>query len=69
MIFQLLMDNDTYFEINKCVFDVIDVHFHRFLVRGSGLHMDPEKSKTISNWPGPTKHKEMQQISGLWNIN
>jgi len=67
-VFQLLMDNDMCVEIDKCIFDAKEVPFLGFLVSGSGLRMDPEKAKSIVNWPRPTNKKEVQQILGLWNF-
>jgi len=67
-VFQLLMDNDMCVEIDKYIFDAKEVPFLGFLVSGKGLRMDPEKAKSIVDWPRPTNRKEVQQILGLWNF-
>jgi len=67
-VFQLLMYNHMCVEIDKCVFDAKEVPFFGFLLSGTGLKMDPEKSKAIVNWPRPTNEKEVQQLLGLWNF-
>jgi len=67
-VFQLLMDNHMCIEIDKCIFDVKEVPFLGFIVSGTGLRMDPEKTKAIVDWPRPTTVKEVQQILGLWNF-
>lgn len=67
-VFQLLMDNSMCIEIDKCVFDSKEVPFPGCIVSGSGLRMDPEKSKSIVDWPRPTNRNKVQQLSGLWNF-
>jgi len=66
--FQLLMDNHTFVEIDKCIFNVREVPFLGFIVSGSGLQMDPENAGAIVNWPCPTNVKEVHQLLGLWNF-
>jgi len=67
-VFQLLMDNHMWVEIDECTFEAKKVPFLGFLVSGTGLPMDFEKAKAIINWPQPTKKKEVQQLLGLWNF-
>jgi hypothetical protein len=67
-VFQLLMDNDMFIEINKCVFDVCETPFSGFIVSGSGFRMDPEKARAIGDWPRPTSRKEVQLLLDLWNF-
>jgi len=67
-VFQLLMDNRMCIEIDKCDFDVTETAFLGFMVSGSGLRMDPEKSRAIVDWPRPTSRKKVQQLLGLWNF-
>jgi hypothetical protein len=38
--FQLLMDNNMFLEIDRCVFNVYETTFLCFIVRGKALHMD-----------------------------
>jgi len=67
-VFQLLIDNHICIEIDKCVFNESETAFLGFMVSGSGLHMDPDKVQSITNWPRPTSRKEVQQLLGLWNF-
>jgi len=56
-------------EIDKCVFDAMEVPFLGSIVSGSRLRMDREKAKPITNWPRPTTKNKVQQLMGLWNVN
>jgi hypothetical protein len=58
-VFQLLMDNNMSIEIDKCEFNKEQVPFLGFLVSGSGVEMDPEKAKALTNWPRPSTVKEV----------
>jgi len=68
-VFQLLMDNHMYIEIDKCIFDATGTPFLGFIVSGSGLHMDPENARAIVDWPRATSRKEVQQLLGLWKFH
>jgi hypothetical protein len=46
-VFQLLMDNNMYTEINKCIFDANGVPLFGFRVIGFGVRMDPVKAEAI----------------------
>jgi len=67
-VFQLVMHNDMCIEIDKCVFDVSGTSFLVLMVSGSGLRMDPENARAITDWPRPMSRKEVQQLLGLWNF-
>jgi len=67
-VFQLLMDNHMYIEIDKYIFDAKEVPFLVFIVSGLGLQMDPDKAKAIVTWPRPSNKKEVQQLLGLSNV-
>jgi hypothetical protein len=67
-VFQLLMDNHMCVEIDKCIFDAMEVPFLEFQVSGTGLKMDPHKAKPIVDWHQPTSVKEVQQLLWLCNL-
>jgi hypothetical protein len=67
-VFQLLMDNHMYIEIDKFVFDATETAFLGFIVSSTGLSMDPEKARAIIDWPRPMSRNEVQQLLGLWNF-
>jgi len=57
MVCQLVMNNHMCIETDKCLFNVSDTVILRFMVRGAGLRMDPDKAKAIIAWPRPTSTK------------
>jgi hypothetical protein len=67
-VFQLLMDNHMCIEIDKCILDSSKIPFLGFIVSETGLKMDPEEARAITDWPRPTSRKEFQQLLGLWNF-
>ena len=53
----------------KCKFHVKSVDFLRFIVTTEGIKMDPDKVKSILDWPTPTTVKEIQGFLGFTNFN
>jgi hypothetical protein len=68
IVFQLVMDNPMWIEIDKCVFETMETTFLGFVVNQSGLCMDHEKAKAIIECPRPPSKKDVQQLLGLWNF-
>jgi hypothetical protein len=48
-VFQLLMDNLMCIEIDKCIFDSSETPFLGIIVTGTGLKIDPEKARAITD--------------------
>jgi len=67
-VFQLLMDNHTCIEIDKCIFEALETAFLGIMVSGSGLRRDREIARAITDWLRPTSRKEVQQMLSLWNF-
>jgi len=67
-VFDLLLENTMFLEIDKCVFNATELSYLGFIVNGRELKMDAEKPKDIVDWPRPMNQKEVQQILGLWNF-
>jgi hypothetical protein len=55
-------------EIDKGVFNASETTFLGSMVSSSGLRMDPEKARAITDWPRPTSRKEVQPMLELWNF-
>ena len=68
-VLQLLLDNDMFVEIAKCIFVAKHIPFAGILVSGSGLKIDPDKVKASMDSPSPMNRKEVQQLLGLWNFS
>uniref|UniRef100_A0A151UIG7 Transposon Ty3-I Gag-Pol polyprotein n=1 Tax=Cajanus cajan TaxID=3821 RepID=A0A151UIG7_CAJCA len=49
----ILRENHLYANIEKCTFCKDQVNFLGFIVGKEGVHVDPEKIKTIQDWPTP----------------
>ena len=53
----------------KCQFFKKEVTFLGFVVSVNGIRMDPEKIKSIVEWPTPSNVKDVQAFLGLANYN
>ena len=53
--------------LTKSEFHVHETIFLGHIVNGSQVQMDPAKLETMSNWPVPTKKKEVKAFSGFAN--
>ena len=63
-----LIKNNLYAKIEKCDFHVQKTKFLGFSVSAEGLLMDPDKLKSISEWPTPKSLKDLQSFLGLCNF-
>jgi len=57
-----LIKNNLYAKIEKCDFHVQKTKFLGFSVSAEGLLMDPDKLKSISEWPTPKSLKDLQSF-------
>jgi hypothetical protein len=62
------MDNDMCIEVDNCVFDISETRFLGFVVIGSALPIDRDKSKAVVSCPRPTLRKEVQLLLGVCNL-
>ena len=62
-----LRANALFVSLNKCAFGVTRVEYLGHILTTDGVEMDPEKVKSILNWPTPTSIKDLQQFLGLAN--
>ena len=53
----------------KCEFGVQQVDFLGYLISTNGIDMDPNKIKTVQEWPQPTNLKQVQEFLGFCNFN
>ena len=63
-----LKENDLFVKPEKCFFKVQEVKMLRLIIGPDGIKMDPKKIEAITNWPIPTKVKEVQSFLGLANF-
>jgi hypothetical protein len=67
-ILQRLRENHLFAKAEKCQFHVDTIEFLGYIISDQGISMDPERVKSISSWPQPTKVKELQSFLGFANF-
>ncbi|KAF5756264.1 putative nucleotidyltransferase, Ribonuclease H [Helianthus annuus] len=65
LILELLRKEQLYAKFSKCDFWLREVHFLGHVVNKDGIHVDPSKVDSISNWPAPRTPTEIRQFLGL----
>ena len=61
----VLKTNSLFANADKCTFCVDSVVFLGFVVNKNGVHVDPEKIKTIQEWPTPQNVGDVRSFHGL----
>jgi len=54
-----LRANDLFLKPEKCFFKQLEIEFLGLIIGPNGMEMDPSKVEGITNWPTPTKVKEV----------
>ena len=67
-VLQKLQQAGLRLKISKCIFHQKQVKFLGFIVSDKGIEMDPDKVKSILEWPTPTNKKEVQSFLGFANF-
>ena len=62
-----LREKDLLVKLSKCEFHKHIISFLGYTVSEKGLSPDPQKVKSIKDWPEPTTVKEVQAFLGLLN--
>jgi len=68
MVLQRLLDLDLYLQPTKCSFNQTSIEYLGLIISEGELRMDPVKLKAVSNWPMPTKVKNIQEFLGFCNF-
>jgi len=68
MVLQCLLDLDLYLRPAKCSFNQTSIEYLGLIISEGELCMDPIKLKAVSNWPTPTKVKNIQEFLGFCNF-
>ena len=66
-ILKKLQESGLYAKLSKCEFEVQKTTFLGHIISDKGISMDPDKVKSILEWPVPTTVKEVQSFVGLCN--
>ncbi|SNX88162.1 related to Gag-pol polyprotein [Melanopsichium pennsylvanicum] len=55
-------------KLSKCVFHTDTVEFLGYIIKPSGIEMDPDKIRTIKEWPMPESIHDIQRFLGFANF-
>ena len=66
-VFNIMRQNKLYANIKKCIFGAKEIPVLGCYVGIHGVRSDPEKIKSITEWPTPQSVKELRQWLGLAN--
>ena len=64
-----LQERNLYIRPEKCEWHKKEVTFLGFIVGINGLRIDPDKIKSVKEWPTPTTIKQVQAFLGFANYN
>ena len=67
-VLQRLREFKLYANLKKCKFSTTQVEFLGFIVSTSGVRMDGERIRTITEWPEPKSYRELQVFLGFANF-
>ena len=63
-----LREAGLFLDIDKCEFYVTEVKYLGLIITTEGVKMDPEKVKSILEWPAPKNLKDVQAFLGFANF-
>ncbi|KAF1316450.1 reverse transcriptase, partial [Globisporangium splendens] len=66
-VFQVMRENKLYANLKKCMFFAPEIPVLGCFVGKNGVRVDPEKVKSIDDWPIPQNIKQLRQWLGLAN--
>lgn len=67
-VLERLRHHNLYVKLSKCTFASSEVEFLGFLVNTQGIKMDPERIRTIAEWPTPRTFRDVQVFLGFANF-
>ena len=67
-VLERLRKAGLYLKRKKCQFHKTEVEFLGVIISHGTIRMDPAKVKAITDWPTPTRVKEVQAFLGLTNF-
>ena len=68
LILKALQEHGLYVKLEKCEFHVETINFLGFVITPNGIHMDPDRIATITEWPVPRSVTEIQIFLGFANF-
>ena len=67
-VLKVLRDNHLYLKPEKCDFEQSSIEYLGMIVEEGVIRMDPAKVAAITDWPKPTKKRELQSFLGFCNF-
>jgi len=67
-VLQRLQEHELYVKLEKCEFHVQETRFLGFIISPNGVAMDPDRIKTIVDWPVPKSQHDLQVFLGFANF-
>ena len=67
-VLQLAADHDLYFKPKKCIFHAPCIDYLGVILEKGVTSMDPVKIVAITDWPTPTKVKDVRSFLGFCNF-
>ncbi|SYW84565.1 uncharacterized protein UHO2_04504 [Ustilago hordei] len=63
-----LRSNRLFAKLSKCEFHTKTVEFLGYIIKPTGIEMDPEKVRTVKEWPKPESIHDIQRFLGFANF-
>ncbi|KAJ1590084.1 hypothetical protein NDA12_003868 [Ustilago hordei] len=63
-----LRSNRLFAKLSKCEFHTKTVEFLGYIIKLTGIEMDPEKVRTVKEWPMPESIHDIQRFLGFANF-
>ncbi|SOV09593.1 uncharacterized protein UDID_19021 [Ustilago sp. UG-2017a] len=63
-----LRSNRLFAKLSKCEFHTKTVEFLGYIIKPTGIEMDPEKVQTVKEWPMPVSIHDIQRFLGFANF-
>ncbi|SJL04219.1 uncharacterized protein ARMOST_07580 [Armillaria ostoyae] len=67
-VLELLRKHKLFLKAEKCEFEVLETEYLGVIISEGSIRMDPIKVAGITEWPVPTKKKELQSFLGFTNF-
>jgi Reverse transcriptase (RNA-dependent DNA polymerase)/RNase H-like domain found in reverse transcriptase/Integrase zinc binding domain/Chromo (CHRromatin Organisation MOdifier) domain/gag-polyprotein putative aspartyl protease len=67
-VLKSLHEHELYVKLEKCEFHVQETKFLGFIISPDGVAMDPDRIKTIVDWPVPKSQYDIQVFLGFANF-